>query len=68
MKKVAFVTIEMVNEDAIIIQKTTSGDLLSTVTMAGGLFSLYAGFSSLSFAEILFWALRSVIRMLLQRK
>ena len=54
LAKVAIVDISLINSDAILIEKTIrdSGDLL---TFIGGLLSLYAGFSFLSLAELVFW-------------
>ena len=60
LEKVAIVDISLVQSDAILIEKTIkdSGDLL---TFVGGLLSLYAGFSFLSVAELVFWMCTGLI-------
>ena len=63
LARVAIVNIVMTNADAIVIKKEIRGSI-STITFTGGLLSLYAGFSFLSLTELIFWAARSILKMI----
>ena len=63
LEKVALVTIEMTRADAILLEKTIESSI-SEFTTIGGLLGLYAGFSFLSLAELVFWVLRLVFKIL----
>ena len=58
LERIAFVSITLTGGDVIKLEKYIKGSTLETLTLTGGLMSLYAGFSSLSLAEVLFWGVR----------
>ena len=58
LDRIAFVSIEFTSADAIKRENGLVGSLVETLTVTGGLMSLYAGFSFLSLAEIMFWIIR----------
>ena len=62
LTKVAIVDIALVRTDAILIEKTIK-DPGSLLTFVGGLLSLYAGFSFLSLAELVFWVFSGLVRL-----
>ena len=67
LKRVAIIHVEMTRADAILLRKTVRGSI-SAFTMTGGLLSLYAGFSFLSLSEVIFWAVRIILRLLFNLK
>ena len=67
LAKVAMVRVEMTRSDAIQMERSIPASM-ATLTNTGGLLSLYAGFSFLSLAEIVFWVLRVSLRLLFCNK
>ena len=63
LKNVAVVDVRFTSADAIVLEKSLV-DNISFWTNTGGLLSLYVGFSSLSLAEVTFWALRWVLSII----
>ena len=63
IERLAFVSIEFTRADVIQLENSIRGSLLETTTLTGGLMSLYAGFSSLSLAEIVFWIVRYAVHL-----
>ena len=62
LDRVAFVEIEFTSSDALVVEKNLRWNMLGIITTGGGLLSLYAGFSALSLAEIIFWILVVVLK------
>ena len=54
------------SQDVIVVRKEPRGSYMEFGTRVGGLLSLYSGFSALSAAELLFWAVRVVFRTRVQ--
>ena len=63
LEKAALVSVEMTRADAILLEKSIESSI-SQFTTIGGLLGLYAGFSFLSLAELGFWILRLVFKIL----
>ena len=62
LDRVAFVDIEFTSEDVVKVSKRLRWKNIDVITLGGGLLSLYAGFSGLSLAEIVFWAVIAQFR------
>ena len=63
LDRVAVVDISFTHADAIVLKQSLESKT-SIWTNTGGLLSLYVGFSFLSLGEIVFWLLRSLVRIL----
>ena len=65
LSRIVMVSVEVTSADALQLENTIRGGQLSFWTFTGGLLSLFAGFSSLSLAEIVFWLVRGIINLVI---
>ena len=60
LNRVAIVKIMMVPNDAVVLEERARQSI-SVFTGSGGILGLYAGFSFLSLGEVIFWIVRTML-------